>query len=55
MQKHYRYTFLVSFDGGKLFLSVISYKLSRAKKMLCESENCPLSALELVKRERIYL
>lgn len=55
MKKHYRYTFEVSHDAGKFFLSVVSYSQKRAKQMVCDAEHCPKNAVVFVTKRNINL
>lgn len=55
MEKYYRYTFLVSCDSCKFYMTVISYKRSKAREMICSSENCPKNAVEFISAKRIFI
>lgn len=51
----FRYTFEVSSDDGKHFLSVISYNRKRAIELLCKMEGCPVSAICFISKSNINL
>lgn len=55
MEKYFRYTFEVKSDSGKFFLTVISYKRSNAREMICKSENCPKNAVKFVSATRVFI
>lgn len=55
MKQHYRYTFLITHNYGKFFISVISYNKKNALKMIMKAEGLPKKAIKHISIEPVTL